>query len=134
MSTSLRYIWFFFITSPELKAKFKWGFLIQCRSSSVRSSFCKLFTFSSSTPEPLDQFQPILVQSILEWRGFTFVQMKGHALPKGEIIKKNWQLLKICFYRTSGPISTKLRTKYSWVKGIHVCLDEGRVTLYPKGR
>ena len=47
--------------------------LITCRPSSVRlsvclsvcPSVCKLFTFSSSSPEPLGQFQPNLAQSIL---------------------------------------------------------------------
>ena len=48
----------------------------------------KLFTFSSSSPEPLGQFQPNLAQSILGWKGFKFVQMKGPALFPGEIITK----------------------------------------------
>ena len=42
----------------------------------------------SSPPEPLGQFQPNLTQSILGWRGFKFVQMKGPALFKGEINTK----------------------------------------------
>ena len=46
-----------------------------------------IFTFSSF-PEPLGQFQPIVAQSILGWREFKFVQIKGHALFKGEIITK----------------------------------------------
>ena len=58
----------------HLSWKLKWAFLITCRSSSVclsvRPSVCKLFTFSSSSPEPLGQFQPNLAQSILGWRGF----------------------------------------------------------------
>ena len=82
----------------HLSWKLKWAFLITCRPSSVcpsvrpsvclsvRPSVCKLFTFSSSSPELLGQFQPNLAQSILGWRGFKFVQMKGHTLPKGEII------------------------------------------------
>ena len=69
----------------HLSWKLKWAFLITCRPSSVclsvrppvRPSVCKLFTFSSSSPEPLGQFQPILAQSILGWRGFKFVQMKN---------------------------------------------------------
>ena len=54
----------------------------RCRRRRCR----KLFTFSSSSPEPLSQFQPNLAQSILGWRGFKFVQMKGPALFQGEII------------------------------------------------
>ena len=37
-----------------------------------------------------------------------------------EIIKINWQLLKIFFSRTTGPFSTKLCTKHPWVKMIQV--------------
>ena len=49
-------------------------------------TFCcsrKLFTFSS-----LGQYQPNLAQSILEWKGFKFVQMKGSIRFQGEIITK----------------------------------------------
>ena len=37
----------------------------------------------------------------------------------------NWQLLKIFFSRTTGPITTKLGTKHPRVKGSHVCSIEG---------
>ena len=75
----------------HLSWKLKWAFLITFRPSSVCSSVrpsvhpsvCKLFTFSSSSPEPLSQFQPNLAQSILGWRGFKFVQMKGPPFSKG---------------------------------------------------
>ena len=78
-------------SSPELKAQVSFSdhlSSVVCLSvrPSVCLSVCKLFTFSFSSPEPLGQFQPNLAQSILGWRGFKFVQMKGHALPKGEII------------------------------------------------
>ena len=64
----------------HLSHRLKWAFLIKiCH---------KLFTFSSSSPEPLGQFQPKLAQSILGWRGFKFVQMKDPALFQGEIIVK----------------------------------------------
>ena len=33
--------------------------------------------------------------------------------------------LFIFFSKTSGPISTKLRKKHSWVNGIYVCRNEG---------
>ena len=103
---------------------------------SVRLSVCKLFTFSSSSPEQLRQFQPNLAQSILRWRGFKILQMKGHALSQSgdnwELIKINWQLLKIFFSRTAWPILTKLSTKYHWVKGIQVCSNEGPCP-FPKG-
>ena len=49
-----------------------------------------------------------------------------------ELIKVNWQLLKIFFSRTTGPILTKLDTKYPWVKGIQVCSKEGP-RPFPRG-
>ena len=72
----------------HLSLKLKWAFLITCRQSSVPPSVCKLFTFSSSSPEPLGEFQPNLAQSILGWRGFKFVQMKGpRSFPRGDNYK-----------------------------------------------
>ena len=87
----------------------------------------------SSSPEPLGQFQPNLAQSILGWRGFKFVQMKGPALFQGEIITKAWnyiyEILKIFFSRTNEPISTNLGTNHSWMKGIQVSSNEEKVIL-----
>ena len=42
----------------------------------------------SSSTEPLGHFQPNLAQSIVGWRGFKFVQMKGSPLFQGEIIRE----------------------------------------------
>ena len=75
----------FFLSSSELF----WSPVVRpsvCLS--VCLSVCKLFTFSSSPQEPLGQFQPNLVQSILGWWGFKVVQMKGPTLFQGEIITK----------------------------------------------
>ena len=72
-------------SSPEPKAQV----IFSDQNLSVlrpRSHCRKLFTFSSSSPEPLSQFQPNLAQSILGWRGFKFVQMKCPALIQREII------------------------------------------------
>ena len=64
----------FIFSSPELKAQVSFSdhlSSVVCLSArpsvcpSVCLSFCKLFTFSSSSPEPLGQFQPNLAQSIL---------------------------------------------------------------------
>ena len=57
-------------SSPELKAQVSFSdhlSSVVCLSvrPSVRPSVCKLFTFSSSSPEPLGQIQPNLAQSIL---------------------------------------------------------------------
>ena len=73
----------------HLSWKLKWAFLITCRPASVYPSVClSVRCPSSSSPEPLGQFQPNLAQRILGWRGFKFVQMKGPALFQGEIITK----------------------------------------------
>ena len=74
-------------SSPELKAQV--GFfssslarLLSIRPSvnlSVCLSVWKPFTFSSSSSERLDQFQPNLAQSIPGWGECKFVQMKGHT-------------------------------------------------------
>ena len=37
----------------------------------------------------------------------------------------HWRNFKIFFSRNNEPISTKLRTKHSWVKGIQVCSHKG---------
>ena len=50
--------------------------------------------FSSSSPEPLVQFQPNLAQIILGLRGVKFVQMKVCSFPRGdnnEIAKIHWR-------------------------------------------
>ena len=78
-----------FFSSPELKAQVSFSDRLSSGvCPSVCLSVCKLFLFSTSSQEPLGQFQPNLAQSILGWRGFNFVQMKGPALFQGEIIMK----------------------------------------------
>ena len=55
------------VSSPELKTQVSFSDHL---SSVLRLSVCKLFTFSSSSQEPLCQFQPNLAQSSLGWWGF----------------------------------------------------------------
>ena len=151
-----------FFSSHELKAQVSFSdHLSSVVCMSVCPSFCKLFTFSSSSPEPLGKFQPNVAQSSLEWRGFKFDQKKGPTMtklknplphnhwanfkqywqkaflgegdssffsnegpcpfPQGdnyEITKIHRRNLKIFFFRTTRPISTKVGTKHPWVKGI----------------
>ena len=96
----------------------------------------KLFTFSSSSPEPLGHFQPNLAQSILGCMGFQVCSNEGPCpFSRGdnyEIVKIHWRNLKIFFSRTTEPISTKLGTKHPWVKGIQVCSNEGS-RHFPRG-
>ena len=79
------------LSSPELKAQVTFSdqnLSVVCRYRRHCWRCRKLFTFSSSSPEPLGQFQPNLTQSILWWRGFKFLQMKGPVLFQGETITK----------------------------------------------
>ena len=60
----------FIFSSPELKAQVSFSDRLSsvvCLSVclSVSLSVCKLFTFSTSSPNPLGKFQPNLAQSIL---------------------------------------------------------------------
>ena len=51
-----------------------------------------------------------------------------NPFPRGdnyEKVKIHWRNFKIFFSRTTEPISIKLGTKHSWVKGIKVCSNEG---------
>jgi hypothetical protein len=48
---------------------------------------CKLFEFSTSSPEPLGQFEPHLAQIILG-EGIPIGSNEGDALLQGEIITK----------------------------------------------
>ena len=56
------------LLSPlELKLKLSLSDCLLSNRLSVHLSVSKLFTFSSSPPEPLGQFQPKLAQCILGW-------------------------------------------------------------------
>ena len=79
----------------HLSWKLRWVFLITC-CPSVHLTVCKLFTFSSSSLEPLGQFQPNLAQSILGWMRFKCVQMND-PFSRGynyKIAKIHWRNLK----------------------------------------
>ena len=106
--------------------------------SVVRIHSCRhwrtFFTFKSSFPEPMAQFQPDVAQSIHEWRGFKLVKMNVQL--RGDkakyLVKIHWRHLKIFFSRTTGTISTNLGTKHPWVNGIQVYTNEVP-RPYPRG-
>jgi hypothetical protein len=88
-----------------------------------------LLFFKSSSPEPTGQIQSNLIQIIVGWREFKFVQLKGQVLFKGN--HKNGMShghLEI-FSRTTGQILTRLGTNHPLVKGIQVCSNEGDIRL-----
>ena len=72
-------VFFKVLSSPKLKAQVSFSDrLLSVVCLSVRlSDGCKLFIFSTSSPEPLGQFQ-----------SNKFVQVKGHAPLQVEIIPK----------------------------------------------
>ena len=110
-----------FFSSPEPKAQVSFSdqnlSVVRRRRRCRRRCCRKLFTFSSSSYEPLRQFHTILTQSILGWRGFKFVQIiRTRPYPKED----NYEIVKINrlkdFSRTTGLISTKLDINHPWLK------------------
>ena len=94
VSCCCHFVWLLLFLG-HLSWKLRWAFLITC-CPSVHLTVCKLFTFSSSSLEPLGQFQPNLAQSILGWMRFKFVQMndpfsRGYNYKKAKI---HWRNLK----------------------------------------
>ena len=95
---SLRFRWlkyhdWIFLSLPDLKGQVSFSdqnLSVVSRRCCCRC--CKLFTSSSSSPEPLSQFLPNLSKA---------------SLGKGD---------KKIFSRITGPISTKLGTIQPWVK------------------
>ena len=76
-------------SSPEPKAQV--NFFDQ-NVSVVRRHRCrKLFTFSSSSPEPLGQFQPNLTQSILS----KWIQVCSNEGPRPFPRGDNYEIAKI---------------------------------------
>ena len=72
----------------------------------------------------IGQFQPNLAQSILMWRGFKFVQMKGHALFQEEIIIKLWK--HIDKFKKSSLQNHWANFNQTWRK---TCFGEGNSSL-----
>ena len=84
MCTDIRFLFITFsliFSSPEPKAQVSF-------SDQNLSVVRRCLQNHCCSPEPLSQFQANLAQSIIGWRGFKFVQMKGPALFKGVIITK----------------------------------------------
>ena len=82
--------------------------------------------------------QSVLASFLINWQDvFT-----GSPEPKTQVSFSDQNLsvvcrcqkkkLKIFFSRTTKPISTKLGTKFPWVKGIQVCSNEGP-RPFPRG-
>ena len=101
-------------SSPERKA--------QASFSPHLSSVCLIIFHMFSQEEPLNQFQPNLVQCPRGWREFKCVQtnQRTRPFPRGDNneIAKIYRRLKIFFSRLTSPISTKFNAiKLSWLRG-----------------
>ena len=114
----------------HLSWKLQWAFLIAI-CPSVRLSVClsvtfHIFIFFSRTTwlisTKLSTKHPWVM-------GIQVCSKEGlRPFPRGgnkEIRKIQWQILKIFFLRTTGPISTELGTQQPWVMGIQVYTNEG---------
>ena len=132
----------FYISSPEPKAQVSFSDqnLSVVRRGCCRSRCCcscKLFTFSSSSPELM--IEPISTKHGTKhpWvKGIQICSIDGPCpFPWGdnyEIVKIHWWNLKILFSRTTWPISTKFGTKHPWVMRTQVCSNEGPC-IFPRG-
>ena len=121
-----------FSSSPELKAQVRFS----DRLLSICLSVCKLFTISSSSPEPLAGPISNKLGTKHPWvKGIQVLTNEGsHPFQRGdnnEIVKIHWQNWRVFLSRSTGPI-TKLGTKNPWVKGIQVYLNKGPCP-FPRG-
>ena len=95
------------------------------RRRRCRRRLCKLFTLSSSSPEPLGQFQPNLAQSILGWRRFKWRATGDNSentltIFKNLLLQNHWSNFKQTWHKASlGKGNSSL---FKW-----------RATPFPKG-
>ena len=80
-----RYVFIFCLPEPMAQVSFFDQNFSVVRRRCRRRCRCRIFIFFSGTTGP---FSTKLPQSILEWRGFKFIQMKGPSIFQGEIITK----------------------------------------------
>ena len=108
----------FIFSSPELKAQVSFSDRL---SSVVCPSVCKLFLFSTSSPEPLGQFQPNLAQSIL---GCIHLNKLESHLPM-DVLYQVWLKLAQWFWRRSCKCEKFTTTKTTdnrqiFIRGAHL--------------
>ena len=122
--------------------KLKWAILITSCLASVRPSVqlsvrpFHIFIFFSRTTGPISTI--LISRHDISFKlGTKHVWVMGiqvcsnegpHPFPRGDnykIAKIHWQNLKIFYFRTTGPISTKLSIKHPYVMWIQVCSNEG---------
>ena len=90
MKIEVRFSSLIFLSSPEPKAQV--SFSDQNLSVDCCCGHRKLFTFSSSSQEPLGQFQPNLAQIILWVKGIQLCSNEGSCpFPRGN----NYKIAKI---------------------------------------
>ena len=115
-------------SSPELKAQVSFSdHLLSGVCLSLCLSVCKLFTFSTSSPDHWANFNQTwhkasLGEGDLSLFKFQSLNKGPRPFPRGDNyeigkVHQCWRNLEIVFSRTTGPISTKLGTKHPLVKG-----------------
>ena len=116
------------LSSPELKAQV---------SFSDRLSVCKFSRFHHLFQNHWANFnQTWSKASLFEGIQF-FFSNDGRCLSPREdnykMVKMHWHLLKIFFFRTTGPILNKLGTEHPCVKEIQICKNEGPHPFISRG-
>ena len=123
------------LSLSELKAQVSFSDWLSSVRPSVCLSICKLFTFSTSSPEPLGQFQPNFNKKHPWVEGIQFCSNEGsRPFPRGDNRKKvklNWKYLKIFFSRTTGQFQPNL-AKASLGGGDSI-LIKWRIRTFSKG-
>ena len=102
---------------------------------SVHMSVCKLFTFSSSSQEPIGQFNQTWHKAFVGKGDSSLFKCRATPFSRGryyKIAKIHWQNLKIFFSRTTGAIWTKLSTKHPWIKVTHGFKNKNHIIIKNK--
>lgn len=120
--------WSSFLSSPRLKA-FLNAILSGVRPCIFLSVFLKTFHIFDSFYRTTGPVLTNLAQIIIGWKRFTFVEMEGHCLFQGEIIRNYFKLFGI-FQKTFGQKNSNLGGsifRYCRFKFDQIIIPWGRV-------
>lgn len=120
--------WSSFFSSPRLKA-FLNAILSGVRPCIFLPVYLKTFHIFDSFYRTTGPISTILAQRIIGWKRFTFVEMEGHCLFQGEIIRNYFKLFGI-FQKTFGQKNSNLGGsifRYCRFKFVQIIIPCGRV-------
>ena len=126
--TTCPVMWRYFFSSPELKWKLKWAFLIACCVSSIIPSV-NFSHFQHLLQNHWTNFNHTWHETSLGGVDSNLFKWRAPPFERGdnsERVKLYWKYFKSLFSKNTGKISTKLTTKHPWVEGIQVCSNEGQ--------